>query len=100
MKEELNTRFTSLGYSPINFVAQNKRVSHGKQKLEEMIQAPESPVADVLHIDKVVLEKQKPQHCCQDSSDLQSVMKLLKQKIDISTNDREKAKFLTLVPNS
>ena len=57
----------------------------------DLIQATENRVADVLHIDKVVLEEQKPQHCYQDSSDLQSLMELLKQKPDISTDHREKS---------
>ena len=95
MKEEINTRLSlaSLRCSLIKFVAQIKRVSYGKRKLKEMIQVTENRVADVLHIDKVVLEVQKPQRCCQDSSDLQSLMELLKQKLDISTDHREKVNF-------
>ena len=81
-------------------MAQNKRVSYGKWKLEEMIQATENWVADVLHIDKVVFEEQKPQYCCEDSSGLLSLIELLKQKLDISTDHRQKVKLLTLVPNS
>lgn len=55
-----------------------------------MIQATENWVTDVLHIDKVVFEEQKPQHCCQDSSDLQSLVELLKQKLNTFTEHSEK----------
>lgn len=90
MKEKVNTGLASLGHSLTKFVALNKRVSYGKWKLEEMIQATENWVTDVLHIDKVVFEEQKPQHCCQDSSDLQSLVELLKQKPNIFTEHSEK----------
>ena len=87
----------SLECSPIKFVAQKKRVSYGKWKLKEMIQATENCVADMLHIDKVVIVEQKPQCCCQDCSNLQSLMKLLKH---FSIDCREKVKLLALLPNS
>ena len=40
------------------------KVSYGKRKLEEIIQATENQVADVFYIDRVVFEEQKPQYCC------------------------------------
>ena len=62
-----------------------------------MVQATENCVADMLHIDKVVIVEQKPQCCCQDCSNLQSLMKLLKH---FSIDRREKVKLLALLPNS
>ena len=46
-KQELNTSLNSLGCSPIKLVAQEKRISYGKRKLEDASKAAQIKIASI-----------------------------------------------------
>ena len=99
MKDQLNTSLTSLGCSPIKFVASNKRLTYGKRKLQEVNKTTEGYMANLLNIDQDLLNE-KPEHCCQDTTDLLHMMESIKEKIHAKNDHQEKIKLLTLAPKS
>ena len=99
MKDQLNTSLTSLGCSPIKFVASTNQLSYGKRKLQDVNKTTEGHITNLLNIDQDLLNE-KPEHCCQDSQDLLHIMESIKEKIHATNDHQEKINFLTLAPRS
>ena len=100
-KEELNMSIDNLGCSPVKLIGHRDRGGYGKRKLAQIGNAAQAKMASALRLDADTLNGtvDASTQCCQSKQDLETLMKLIKSKFDISSASK-KLKLLTLVPDS
>lgn len=95
----LNTSITTLGCSPLKPVGDRDKLGYGKRKISQVEQIVKSKLSKVLKIPITDLHEKTTPVCTTTSSDLETLMTLIKKKYEVSSKQK-KLQLLTLAPES
>ena len=101
-RETITKSAINLLFSPLKAVSDRDKISYGKRKLDQVFNTSSETITSVLYVsveELVPSSSFSKEACSQKASDLDKLIKSIKEKL-IASDRKEQLKLLTLAPPS